>query len=187
MSASTITRLLAQSGQITLRWSDTPSGRALESVVELVDSDHPEPIVRAPRRVGEDTPVTLIAEGYTVNGIVTFCRADKESYLITVSTCGISEDQLETAHFHDPGAIAVDDFLTEEEEAKILESLQDSFRLQTGGRPRCCELPAPVRPLGAGLFSVIGSAGELSKAISAALAVQAFGLRASCCFTSLQT
>lgn len=123
--------MLAQSSQILLRWSDALSACALESPVELVDSDNPEPIVRAPRSVCEDTPVTLVASGYMVNGIVRFCRADKESYLITVSTCEISEDRFEMAQFHDPGALAVDDFLTEEEEAKILESLQDSFRSQT--------------------------------------------------------
>lgn len=131
MSASSITRQLARSGQIILRWSDTPSAPALELPVELVDSDNGEPTVRAPRRVVEHTPVALVAKGYMVNGIVRFCRADKEFYLITVSACEISEDRFEPAPFRDPGALAVDDFLTEEEEAKILESLQDSFRSQT--------------------------------------------------------
>lgn len=127
MSASSITRLLGQSSEIILRWSDTPFAPARESVVELVDSDNPDPLVRAPLRINEETPVTLVAEGYMVNGIVRFCRADKESYLITVSTCEISKGGSETVHFRDPGALTVDDFLTEEEEAKILESLQDSF------------------------------------------------------------
>lgn len=122
--------MLGESSEIILRWSDTPFAPARESLVELVDSDNVEPLVRAPFRIGEDTPVTLVAKGYMVNGIVRFCRADKQSYLITVSTSGISEQQFEAAHFHDPGALAVDDFLTEEEEAKILESLQDSFRSQ---------------------------------------------------------
>lgn len=130
MSAGSITRMLAQSSEIILRWSDTPFAPARESLVELVDSDGAEPLVRGPFRIGEDTPVTLVAKGYMVNGIVRFCRADKQSYLITVSTYGISEQQTEAAHFRDPGALAVDDFLTEEEEAKILESLQDSFRSQ---------------------------------------------------------
>lgn len=131
MSASSITRHLARSGQIILRWSDTPSAPASELPVELVDSDNGEPTVRAPRRVGEHTPVALVAKGYMVNGIVRFCRADKEFYLITVSTSEISEGRFEPAPFRDPGALAVDEFLTEEEEAKILESLQDSLRSQT--------------------------------------------------------
>jgi hypothetical protein len=140
--------------------------------------------VRAPRRVGEDTPVTLVATGYTVNGIVRFCRADKESYLITVSTCEISDDQLKTAHFHDPGALAVDDFLTEEEEAKILESLQDSFRSHTSKfaavSNACRELLVFIRPIGAGLFSVLPW--ELAKVTPEVLARQSFpSLRASCC------
>jgi hypothetical protein len=164
MSPRTTTRLLAQSGQIILRWSDAASAPALEWPVELVDSENPDPVVRAPRRVGEDTPVTLVAEGYTVNGIVTFCRADKDSYLITVSISEISQDQLETAHFRDPGALAVDDFLSEEEEAKILESLQDSFRSQTSKfaavSNACRELLALVRPLGAVSFARCGARGN---------------------------
>jgi hypothetical protein len=131
MSAGSITRMLAESSEIILRWSDTPLAPARESLVELVHPDDAEPLVRAPFRIGEDTPVTLVAKGCMVNGIVRFCRAEKQSYLIAVSTCGISEEQSETVHFRDPGALAVDDFLTEEEEAKILESLQGLFRIQT--------------------------------------------------------
>jgi hypothetical protein len=186
MSPRSTTRLLAQSGRIILRWSDTPSAPALEWPVELVDSDDPDPVVRAPRRVGEDTPVTLVAEGYMVNGIVTFCRADKDSYLITVSISEISENQLETAHFHDPGAFAVDDFLTEEEEAKILESLQDSFRSQTSEfaavSNACRELLAFVRPLVAAFFCAMRCAKELPKFTPAGLAVHSLtGVRATCC------
>lgn len=122
-----VTRLLAESGRISLRWSDSSVAPALETVVELVDPDNAEPIVRAPLRIVEETPVTLLADGYMVNGIVRFCRADKESYLIAVAACEISEDHLVPVDVRDPGVLAVDDFLTEEEEAKILESLQDSF------------------------------------------------------------
>jgi len=106
-----------------MRWSDTPSSPVLELPVELVQQDNSEPIVRAPLRVGEATPVTLLSKDYMVNGIVRFCRADKNSFLITVSTVGAPEPTF----YRDPGALAVDDFLTEEEEAKILESLRDSL------------------------------------------------------------
>ncbi len=37
-----------------------------------------------------------------------------------------SKEPFEAVYFRDPGALVVDDFLSEEEEAKILESLQES-------------------------------------------------------------
>jgi len=128
MSPSSFTRLRTDSNTIILRWFDSPSSPALELPVELVAEDGLEPILRAPFQLDEHTPVTLVAKDYMVNGIVRFCRADRNSYLITVSTNDASDARFETAFFHDPGPLAVDDFLTEEEEAKILESLQDSSR-----------------------------------------------------------
>lgn len=128
MSPSSITRLKAYSKEIILRWCDSLSASVFELPVEIVDEANCEPIIRAPLKIGEDTPVTLLAKDYMVNGIVRFCRADRNSYLITVATRDVSEERAEKAYFRDPGVLAIDDFLTEEEEAKILESLQDSSR-----------------------------------------------------------
>lgn len=132
MRPSSITRLKAESSQIILRWSDNPSAPSLELPVEFVDEDNCEPILRTPRKIGEETPVTLVTKNYMVNGIVRFCRPDKNSYLITVSTQNMPDERFEPGYFRDPGSLAVDDFLTEEEEAKILESLQDSPRSLLG-------------------------------------------------------
>jgi hypothetical protein len=128
MWPSTTTRLRADSNKIILRWADSPAAPALELPVEIVDEENSDPVVRVPFEIGKETRVTLLGTGYMVNGIVRFCRAEKNAYLITISTQDISEDRQERPHFRDPGTLVVDDFLTEEEEAKILESLQRSTR-----------------------------------------------------------
>ena len=109
-----------------MRWADSPTATALELPVEIVDEKDSEPIVRAPVKIGEETPVTLVAEDYMVNGIVRSCCTDRNSFLLTIATEDLSGERLERAQLRDPGALVVDDFLTEEEEAKILEALQDS-------------------------------------------------------------
>ncbi len=128
MRPSSITRLKAESDEIILRWSDTPTAPAVELRVEIVHESNSEPIIRAPLKIGEETPVTLLAKDYMVNGIVRSCSPDKNSYLITVSTQDALEQRFEQTYCPDPGSLVVDDFLTEEEEAKILESLEDSSR-----------------------------------------------------------
>ena len=132
MSPGNTTRLKADSSKIILRSADSTSVPGFELPVEIVVDDESEPIIRAPLAVGEDTRVTLVANDYMVNGIVRFCRADRNSYLITIVTQHASGERSDTGYFRDPGTLAVDDFLTEEEEAKILESLEGSSRSLPG-------------------------------------------------------
>src|SRR3954454_3664369 len=98
MSPSSITRLREHSSKIFLRSADTSSVPAFELPVEIVEGDDSEPIIRAPLAVGEDTPVTLVANDYMVNGIVRFCRADRNSYLITITTQRSSDERSETGY-----------------------------------------------------------------------------------------
>src|ERR1700750_975210 len=128
MSPGSLTRLRVHSNKLILRWADSPTTSAFELPVEIVDEKDSEPILRAPLKIGEETPVTLVAEDYMVNGIVRFCQADRNSYLITVALRDIPDERPGTAYFRDPGALEIDDFLTEEEETKILESLGDTSR-----------------------------------------------------------
>jgi hypothetical protein len=163
MWTRSITRLRAQSKGIILRWSDTPSSPTLELPVEIVNEDDYEPIIRAPLKVGEETPVTLLSKDYMVNGIVRFCRADKNSFLITVSTAGTPEEQLNASFFRDPGALVIDDFLTEEEEAKILQSLQDpppSRREETSDSSLLRDSLSSLRLLKMGLLLLTGTVKE---------------------------
>ena len=164
MQPSSITRLKAESDEIILRWSVNPFAPSLELPVEIVDGDNSEPVIRTPLKIGEETPVTLVAKNYMVNGIVRFCRPDKNSYLITVSTQDVPDEGFGAAYFRDPGTLVVDDFLTEEEEAKILESLQDSPRSALGHSPIATTvralLPSP-QSLGASWISLLRTARQL--------------------------
>lgn len=126
MRPSSITRLRAESGEVFLRWSEIPSAPVFELPVEIVNEDDFEILIRVPLQIGENTPVTLLAKNSMVNGIVRYCRSDRNSYVITVSTNDASQEAFQVAYSRDPGALVVDDFLSEEEEAKILEGLQDS-------------------------------------------------------------
>ena len=147
-----------------MRWADTPSSPASSPPVEIVNEDDYEPIIRAPLGVGEETPVTLLSKDYMVNGIVRFCRADRNSFLITVSTACAPEEQLNAGFFRDPGALVIDEFLTEEEEAKILQSLQDSppsRREDTSDSSLLRGSLPSLRLLKMGLLLLTGTAKEL--------------------------
>jgi hypothetical protein len=146
MRSSSITRLKAYSDEIFLRWAASPLDPGYELPVEIVSEDDSEPVIRAPLEIGEETPVTLVAKGYMVNGIVRFCRPDRNSYLITVATKNALEEHSEAAYFRDPGALAVDDFLTEEEERKILESLEGSSRSLAGDSEASAVFHLPAAP-----------------------------------------
>lgn len=65
-----------------------------------------------------------------VNGIPRFASRDEngDGYLATAPTdlTLTGHGQFEKVNQRDPGALVVDDFLTEEEEAKILDSLIDN-------------------------------------------------------------
>ncbi|MFL6447414.1 MAG: hypothetical protein ACJ746_06955 [Bryobacteraceae bacterium] len=116
-----------------MRWSDSPSAPALELPGEVVDNSNSEPIVRVSLKINEQTAVTLLGKDFMLNGIVRSCRPEKDCYLVTVATDDVSGQRFEQAHFRDPGVLALDDFLTEEEEAKILESLEDRSGSRTNG------------------------------------------------------
>jgi hypothetical protein len=60
------------------------------------------------------------------NGIGRFCRTEDFISWITFADPRVPDEHTEAGYLRDPGALVVDDFLTEEEEAKILESLEGS-------------------------------------------------------------
>ena len=80
--------------------------------------------------VSELTHVHLIGKNYTGNGIIQSCRKEGNSYILTILMT--TELALPELPERDPGVFAVDDFLTEEEETKILESLCSGIPRQTG-------------------------------------------------------
>ena len=81
-----------------------------------------ESFVRSGLWVPEETRVFLTGKDYTGNGIVRFCQEEGNSFVLTIHIVSeyTTPDLLPE---YDPGLLAVDEFLTEEEEAKILDSL----------------------------------------------------------------
>ena len=65
--------------------------------------------------------IEKIRQQYTGNGIVHSCRKDDKSFILTIQ---IDEDSLFRHRSElDPGIFAVEDFLTEQQEAEILTGL----------------------------------------------------------------
>ena len=125
MSDATIASQAESADQFYLRWSDSPESPFREEPVEVIGLYSSEPVVRSARRVSEETEVFLIGKKYTGNGIVRSCQSEGPNFLLTIHI-GSEYMTPELLPEYDPGLFAVDDFLTEEEEAKILESLNSS-------------------------------------------------------------
>ena len=83
-----------------------------------------EATIKSTLEVREQTKVTLIGKDYTGIVIVTSCRGDGQSFILTISM-GKDQSAGSPSLQRDPGVLAVDSFLTEEEEAKILQDLDD--------------------------------------------------------------
>ncbi len=132
MSAATIASQAQGAGQCFLRWSDGPELPVREEPVEVVGVSSSEPLIRSALMVIEETKVFLIGSGYSGNGIVRSCQKEGNSFLLTI---GINTESMqpELPTAYDPGLFAIDDFLTEEDEDKILASLNNGSDLEESG------------------------------------------------------
>jgi hypothetical protein len=112
-----------QPDQALLCWSDPPNSPVREEFVQILQSHLTEAVIRSSLEVSEETKVTLIGKDYTGIGIVKSCRRDGESFILSIIR---TDESFQTTlpSSADPGALVVDDFLTEEQESKILEGLQ---------------------------------------------------------------
>ncbi len=123
MSAAAIAGPLGSTDQVVLRWSDNSELPVREETVEILESCFPESIVRSSLQVSEETYVYLIGKDYTGNGIIQSCRSEGNEFILTIlMTSDFPLPELSIKP--DPGVFAIDEFLTEEEELKILESLR---------------------------------------------------------------
>ena len=122
-----LTAIIASSAgrgdQLFLRWSDHPDLPVREEPVEVIGCDLPELLIRSACRVSVDTEVFLVGSRDTQSGFVRACRSEGEGFLLAIHI-GSESIMPKLLPQYDPGHFAVDDFLTEEEEAKILESLK---------------------------------------------------------------
>jgi hypothetical protein len=110
--------------QALLCWSEAPNSPSREEFVQVLETHLSEAVIKSSRKVDEKTKVTLIGKDYTGIGIVKSCRSEGKKFIITIR---IDEPgpRTGTAPKPDPGVLIVDDFVSEEEEAKILGDLGD--------------------------------------------------------------
>jgi hypothetical protein len=110
------------SEQVLLRWSDAANSRSHAEFVHVIQAHLTEAVIRCNLKVRGNTPVYLVGKHYTVNGIVRSCRKAGSSYIVRIA---IDENlKLRDGSEADPGVFVVEDFLTEEQEAKILKDFE---------------------------------------------------------------
>jgi hypothetical protein len=124
-----------ESGQALLCWSDAPNSPTREEFVQVLESYTSEALIKSALSVDEKTKVTLIGKDYTGIGIVKSCRKEGTNFILHIGISDLSSSAALPPDI-DPGALLVDDFLTEEQETKILEGLQDASQ--------CLVVPALV-------------------------------------------
>jgi hypothetical protein len=110
--------------QALLCWSEAPNFPAREEFVQVLETHSQEAVIKSTLEVSEQTKVTLIGKDYTGIGIVKSCRGEGKNFIVTISMGNENAPGGPTVD-RDPGVLAVDSFLTEEEEAKILQDLED--------------------------------------------------------------
>lgn len=115
------TRSFQNPDQASLRWSGRNSPRR-GVVVQVIETHASEAVIRCDFRLKEKRKVYLMGDKITISGIVRTCRPDGAQFLLTIrATKG--DFRASTGSLFDPGIRAVEDFLSEEQERKILESL----------------------------------------------------------------
>jgi len=106
-----------------LLWSDEANSASRQEPVDLLEICLEEVVIRSARKIRESTQVYLMGKQYTGNGIVHSCRTDDNSFILTIQ---INEDSLFRHNSElDPGIFAVEDFLTEQQEAAILRDCEE--------------------------------------------------------------
>jgi hypothetical protein len=109
------------SGQLLLRWSDGSNFVSREEFVDVLSRQLSRITVRSGTAIAQDTPVFLAGEQYIANGIARSCRKDSNSFILGILID--TESNIYSASARDPGVFVVEDFITEEQEAAILENL----------------------------------------------------------------
>lgn len=118
--------------QVLLRWSEPPNCASREELVHVLEVHSCGAVIRSTREVVEKTQVYLIADAYTGIGVVHSCRKEGNCFILKIV---ITENSsTEPSSERDPGIFAVEDFLTEEQEAAILRDLEDTPYNATFGR-----------------------------------------------------
>ena len=112
---------LPHSQYALLQWFEGPQSDLREEYVEVIDDRVCQTVIRSSLKLSRETEVTLIGKDYTAEGIVQACESENTWFLLTLAAKLPSRD----GNRLDPGALVVDDFLTEDQEAAILAEITE--------------------------------------------------------------
>ncbi len=123
---SAISCSLDESDQFLLRWSEDGFSRSREEPVQMLETRISEAVICSSLRVIEKTQVFLIGKNCTESGIVSCCRPSGGKFIVTI----VMNPQLPEPPDFDPGVLLLDDFMTEEQEQRILDELDNEIQRQ---------------------------------------------------------
>lgn len=110
-----------------LRWFEDPRSKHREEVVEIVNDHAYQTVVRSALELHPETKVSLITEDYTEESVVRACQSEETWFLLTLEG---SQHHGEARVAIDPGVFSVNDFLSETQEAAILEEVAEEVLLE---------------------------------------------------------
>ena len=112
-------------GQVLLLWTDTQDFASRREFGHLLETHRNEAVIRSANKIGENAQVYLMGKQYTGNGIVSSCHQEDSSFILTIQ---IDDTSLIRHNSElDPGIFAVEDFLTEQQEAEILRDWEMTY------------------------------------------------------------
>jgi hypothetical protein len=150
MSASSCS--LDESDKLLLRWSEDAFSPSREELVQMLETRGSEAVISSSLSVLEKTEVFLIGKYSTESGVVRSCRPSGGKYIVTISI----HSQKPNPPDIDPGLLALDSWMTEEQEKAILDQIEkeignQQFRSLATARAcfntTCCEGTAALNRL----------------------------------------
>jgi hypothetical protein len=109
-----------------LRWVEFDLVNSREEPVEILASHFFEATVSSSVQLVSNTQVDLIAAHYTEKGTVRSCLADGAKFIVTIRLFPEQRNP-PLGSQRDPGVFAVNDFLTEEQELRIVQEIDDEI------------------------------------------------------------
>ena len=123
---------VGQSGQLLLLWTDSLDFASQRELVDLLETHGDEAVIRSVSAIRENTQVYLMGKQYMGNGMVSSCHQEDSSFILTIQ---IDDSSLFRHNSDlDPGIFAVEDFLTEQQEAEILKDWEMTYDFRDLGK-----------------------------------------------------
>jgi hypothetical protein len=113
---------LGDPDQVLLSWSDSPDSPKKQELGQIITVHASDAVIRSVAAITVNTTIRVTGKHYTGNGIVRSCVKSDTGYILTLTK---SDDLPFQGSKRDPGVVAVENFLTEEQEAQILKGLKN--------------------------------------------------------------